>query len=77
MPAVLYLERADTRERINFDAMPEEIDTSVLSLDSNISLWALISHCQDGKLKGRLATGKTVGSNTTLFIRTSFRVRGC
>jgi len=38
VPAILYLERVDTREKINFDALPEEIDASVLNRDSNISL---------------------------------------
>lgn len=44
VPAIIYLERVDARKEINFDAMPEEIDTSVLSRDSNISLYVFISH---------------------------------
>jgi len=42
VPAVLYMERVDAREKINFGALPEEIDTSVLSRDSNISLYVNI-----------------------------------
>jgi len=38
VPAALYLERVDAREKMDFNALPEEIDTSVLSRDSNISL---------------------------------------
>lgn len=38
VPAILYLERVDANEKINFHALPEEIDTSVLNRDSNISL---------------------------------------
>ena len=38
VPAILYLERVDAKEKINFHALPEEIDTSVLNRDSNISL---------------------------------------
>ena len=51
VPAILYMERVDAREKINFNAMPEEIDTSVLSRDSNISLCVPISHYQHQKLK--------------------------
>lgn len=51
VPAILYLERVDAREKINFDALPEEIDTSVLNRDSNISLCVWISHCSYEKLK--------------------------
>jgi hypothetical protein len=43
VPAIIYLERVDSREKIDFNALPEEIDTSVLSRDSNISLCVFIS----------------------------------
>ena len=51
VPAILYLERVDAREKINFDALPEEIDTSVLNRDSNISLCVRIFHYSYDKLK--------------------------
>lgn len=51
VPAVIYLERTDAREKIDFNAMAEEIDTSVLSRDSNISLCVSTSHYQYEKLK--------------------------
>lgn len=44
VPAILYLERVDAREKVDFDALPEEIDTSVLCRDSNISLCVCIFH---------------------------------
>ena len=50
VPAILYLERTGAREKINFDALPEEIDTSVLSRDSNISLCVCTFHCSCEKL---------------------------
>lgn len=77
VPAVLYLERTDAREKIDFNAMAEEIDTSVLSRDSNISLCVSISHYQHEKLKWFLAIATPATSNTTSFIRTSFLGQGC
>ncbi|PSS06529.1 hypothetical protein PHLCEN_2v3677 [Hermanssonia centrifuga] len=37
VPTVIYLERVDTRERLNFTALPNEIDPSILCQDTNIS----------------------------------------
>ena len=55
VPAILYLERVDARERIDFHALPEEIDTSVLSRDSNISLWVCSSRYFSTKLRYRFS----------------------
>ncbi|THG96777.1 hypothetical protein EW026_g5119 [Hermanssonia centrifuga] len=37
VPTVIYLERVDTRERLSFTALPNEIDPSILCQDTNIS----------------------------------------
>ena len=37
VPAVLYLERVDTRDRLNYSNLPDSIDTAILTRDISIS----------------------------------------
>ncbi|KAH7927078.1 PAB-dependent poly(A)-specific ribonuclease subunit PAN2 [Leucogyrophana mollusca] len=38
VPAILYLERIDVRPRLDFSALPDELDPSILSRDTSISI---------------------------------------
>ena len=38
VPAVLYLEREDVRSRLDFSGLPDELDPSILSRDTSISV---------------------------------------
>ena len=41
VPAVLYLEREDVRSRLDFSGLPDELDSSILSRDTSISVYVL------------------------------------
>ncbi|KAA1471282.1 PAB-dependent poly-A-specific ribonuclease subunit PAN2 [Dentipellis sp. KUC8613] len=38
VPTILYLERVSTRDKLDFTGLPDEIDTSILSHDTSISI---------------------------------------
>lgn len=38
VPAVLYLEREDVRSQLDFSRLPDELDLSILSRDTSISV---------------------------------------
>ena len=38
VPTVLYFERVDTRSQLDFSGLPNQLDPSILSQDTNISL---------------------------------------
>jgi hypothetical protein len=37
-PAIVYLERVDTRDHFDFSGLPDELDSSILSRDTSISM---------------------------------------
>lgn len=41
VPAVLYLEREDLRFQLDFSGLPDELDPSILSRDTSISVYVL------------------------------------
>jgi hypothetical protein len=47
VPAILYMERAGMHENLDFSGLPDEIDPSILSRDTSISLsenFSLVYH---------------------------------
>lgn len=38
VPAVLYFERIDLRDKLNYESLPQELDLSILQNDINISM---------------------------------------
>ena len=42
VPAILYYERADMRDRLNLDVLPKEVDVSILCRDINIAMSVFI-----------------------------------
>lgn len=38
VPAILYFERVDVRERLDYSGLPDQLDPSILSLDTSISV---------------------------------------
>ena len=43
MPAVLYLERVDIRELLNYSGLPMQVDPHILSQDISLSMFVHIS----------------------------------
>ena len=41
VPAVLYFEREDVRSQLDFSGLPDELDPSILSRDTSISVYVL------------------------------------
>lgn len=41
VPAVLYLEREDVDSQLDFSGLPDELDPSILSRDTSISVYVL------------------------------------
>lgn len=37
VPSIIYLERVDMQQRMDFSGLPNEVDLSILSQDTNIS----------------------------------------
>lgn len=38
VPAVLYFERIDLRRQLDYSGLPQQLDPSILSLDTSISV---------------------------------------
>jgi PAB-dependent poly(A)-specific ribonuclease subunit 2 len=38
VPAILYFERIDVREQLDYSGLPDQLDPSILSLDTSISV---------------------------------------
>jgi hypothetical protein len=38
IPAVLYFERIDVRKQLDYSGLPQQLDQSILSLDTSISV---------------------------------------
>jgi len=38
VPAILYFERVDVREQLDYSGLPDQLDPSILSLDTSISV---------------------------------------
>ena len=43
VPAILYFERTDTRDALDYSGLPDEIDAAILSRDTSISMYVIIS----------------------------------
>jgi PAB-dependent poly(A)-specific ribonuclease subunit 2 len=41
---VLYLEREDVRSQLDFSGLPDELDPSILSRDTSISVFVFLAH---------------------------------
>jgi PAB-dependent poly(A)-specific ribonuclease subunit 2 len=39
---VVYMERIDVGDQLDFGGLPDQIDPSVLSLDTNIAMYVLV-----------------------------------